>query len=202
MKLTGIKFLDLKSSKIVKKDNKAYIRDICYDKFMLLYDYFKKRFNYELIFTDLYRTQKEQIAIHRDRQLHPEKGKAGRPCLSPHLYGHAFDVATSLFKGFSHLYFVNCAISYGFLNISNENWHFQFMTQKGNNFMDEIYHICKPYLPMTGEEIYNHLDFAGYSKNVNGIKKFQSDFGLSVDGIAGQQTQICLLLYNTNYIYK
>lgn len=168
---------------------------------MAIYEHFKREYNFDLVFTDIFRTQKEQVAIYKDRLLHPEKGIAARPCLSPHLYGHAFDVYTHNFKGFTYRYFESFVMKYGFRGISSENWHFQYMTQRGNNFMEEILFMCRPFLPMTMEEIYNHLELAGYKRNTQGIMDFQRDFGLTQDGIAGQQTQIRLLLYNTEYIF-
>lgn len=199
IKVQGIKFLDLQTGKIVENPDKSYIRDICYDRFMNIYNYFKDKFKYELIFTDMYRRQAEQMLIYKDRQLHPEKGRAGRPTLSPHLYGQAFDVAYKLFRGFSYKYFEIHAMSCGFNGINNELWHFQYMTEKGNNFMDEILSMVRPYLPLTIEEAKEHLRFAGYSDNNEGILNFQKDMGLVPDGIIGQQTQIRLLLYNTEY---
>jgi len=191
-----IKFYDLKTSKIVEKPEKQYIRDICYDNFVSLYDSMKERFGISLIFTDMFRTQKEQRDIYIDRLKNPYKGVAGSPCMSLHLYGQAFDISsTNLIMGI--VGFRSYAINKKFYPIQSEWWHFQYLSNPSGSAYDEIVELAKPFLPLTGEEIKEHLELAGYTD----IKDFQRDMGLVVDGIAGQKTQIKLVLYNTEYIF-
>jgi len=189
VKKVDVKFINLLTGIISKNDRKSFINIKCYDNFMKIYDIFNKYDDF--IFTDMLRTQHEQFLIYQDRKRHPEKGIASGPTKSMHLYGKAFDIYTKGFKNINYDEFVKICKENKFTGISSENWHFQFI-ESGNPFEERKY-MCKDLLPLSQEDIMNHIKLAGY----NSIKDFQSKFGLVIDGIAGYDTQITLLLYNS-----
>lgn len=142
----------------------------------------------------IFRLTSDQIKLYRAYKTGASKVQAAKPGYSAHEGGRGIDLDCYKTKGWEKV--KEDLGGYGYGSISTERWHIHYL---GDYTSNEEYVINSVDETLTVEEAQEKLVQLGYDDDV---QRFQSDYGLQIDGDIGPNTCLQLILLTKEYTFN